>query len=293
MSGKRSPQSDSSGSFYGSVDNGDEEEVEIPASLPSLSSYLANDRRQQTNGGDSETYQLLKPRPSEVQLHVLHGHNKNEVAHENAKSTGSRHRILRRRNVILAVIAAFIATSLFYWLVSNQKHAFPFSPEGPKKAREYRRFSTLHPVKDLGLYDYDRPSASKPPYPLVKGLGEDVKNYPTNAWYQNMLMVTDEPESIHRTYTIPYIVDAAGPAPGLRVHPNHIAASSFVVQVHVIETYGLTLGAAVDAAVLPNHHQQTSSISRKYKVKRTTPLGVTLEWVCDCRSALLISTSCR
>jgi hypothetical protein len=98
----------------------------------------------------------------------------------------------------------------------------------------------------------------------------------------------------HRAYAIPYIVDAVGPMPGLRIHANHIDASTSVVQVYVIEEYGLTLGATADASLAPKGADGTvKPVSRQYTVTHTTPLGVTLAWVsgilvcwiiCRCRS---------
>lgn len=135
-------------------------------------------------------------------------------------------------------------------------------------------FSKLDPVHDLGLTSFSRPDA---PSPLTRGR-PNATAYPTNAWYQNMLMAADEPGDSNRAYTIPYIVDAVGPISGLRVHPNHADASSFVVQLNVISQFALTIGAAHNTTI-SSSGRNSSNITRSYKATHTTQLGVTLEWV--------------
>ena len=101
----------------------------------------------------------------------------------------------------------------------------------PKRdARRYASaapLSKLHPVKDLDLASFQRPDSSRPARPLTDN-GKRA-SYPTNSWYQSLLMPEGEPSELHRTYTVPYLVDAAGPIPGIQVHPNQVAASSTVV----------------------------------------------------------------
>lgn len=133
-------------------------------------------------------------------------------------------------------------------------------------------------MKDLGLLGYHRPKDSQPREILThkKAGGDERKGpFPTNAWYQNLLLVEGEPSEVHRTYPIPYIMDTVGPVPGLRLHPNHVLASSEVVQVYSVEQYGLTLGAAPDAT----RTRSTQEATRQFHVEKATNLGVTLEWV--------------
>lgn len=124
-------------------------------------------------------------------------------------------------------------------------------------------FSTLHPVDDMGMFGVVH--TRSPPESLVRGNSQAV---PTNAWYENLLVANGEPTSIHKAYVVPYLVDAIGPIPGLRVHANHLTATSTTVQVEIVETHGLTLGAS-----------SSSSISNSYSVISTNPLGLTLKWV--------------
>jgi hypothetical protein len=135
-------------------------------------------------------------------------------------------------------------------------------------------FSILDPVNDLGLYHYSRSDDSSPRSAMMLGQyseamkhkQDDIKDnensnetttmqhsvFPTNAWYQNLLMYENKTSSDqkpgleYRAYTIPYIVDVTGPIPGLRVHANQIGASSNVIQLNIITEYGLTLGASIN-----------------------------------------------
>lgn len=133
-------------------------------------------------------------------------------------------------------------------------------------------FSTLDPVKDLGLYRLERPEASGPPESVLRGT--EQRALPTNTWYQNLLMAKGEPSEVHRAYPMPYVVDEVGPIPGLRAHPNHLDASTTVVQLSFVDSHGLTLGAAH-----ADGNSSKKSPSKKYSVVATTALAVTLEWV--------------
>lgn len=139
--------------------------------------------------------------------------------------------------------------------------------------------SALHPVEDLGLAAFQRPDATAPPHHRFLGRTREHgldSPVPTNAWYQNLLMVDGEPSNLHRAYSTPYLLDMVGPFPGLRVHTNHILASTQVLQLTFNENFGMVLGAEVD---LSSKKGKTSELSKAYKIKRTTELGVTLKWV--------------
>lgn len=249
---------------------------------PSLENLANGDK-------NSESYQLLNKRAegsatgSEIQLHYL-GRKRTFEEDVRYHITG-RH--VRLRNICL-VMALAVSIGLACWFskqdwnpASKDGFLWPHKKEmKPKGSRA--PFSKLHPVDDLGLFDYTRPESSSPSRPVTEGI-QNVKNYPTNAWYQSLLMPGGEPSVIHRAYAIPYVVDAAGPIPGLRLHPNHIDASSFVVQLYVIEEYGLTLGAATDAAapVSAKHAKTAKKLSGQYNVTHLNSLGLTLKWVSD------------
>lgn len=148
-------------------------------------------------------------------------------------------------------------------------------------------FSTLDPVQDLGLANFYRPNTSRPfsvvgEYASTTITSKEKSNQatqrisnrpiPTNAWYQNMIMLNGEPNSNHRAYTIPYLVDAAGPIPGLRVHNTHVMSSSLVIQANVNDMHGITLGR-MDRTKGPS-----KNVSNAYSVKDMTQLALTLKW---------------
>lgn len=126
-------------------------------------------------------------------------------------------------------------------------------------------FSLLNPV-DLGFSSFSRPVASMPSRVLSNFKGSPL---PTNSWYQSLLMADEQPSNIHRAYVIPYVVDAAGPIPGLRVHANHISASSTVVQLNIVEDFAITLGVSSDKGLT----------DYRYKATDMTNLGLSLTWV--------------
>jgi hypothetical protein len=225
------------------------------------------------NGVSEESIQLL-PLKRQVTFH--------EMIQEHVTGPHVRSRSLLWLSAVAAIASSAVWFTKSYhhggdW--STDKESSGLSAFGNK--RDPRApFSTLDPVKDLGLEDFDRPKGSKPARVVTDGSSR--KNYPTNSWYQSLLMPAGEPDMTHRAYAIPYIVDAAGPMPGLRIHANHIDASSSVVQLYVIEEYGLTLGAAADASLAQTTKGDNGTAkpeSRQYTVTHTTPLGVTLAWV--------------
>lgn len=147
-------------------------------------------------------------------------------------------------------------------------------PFGRKSSRfvgsERAPFSLLDPIKDLKLYSLSRPEDSSPPKSVLRGTQQ--RALPTNAWYQNLLMAKGEPSMVHRAYSMPYVIDLAGPVPGIRAHPNHLDASTTVVQLSFVDSHGLTLGAS--AADL----KSSKPPSTRYSVVSTTALAATLKW---------------
>jgi hypothetical protein len=164
--------------------------------------------------------------------------------------------------------------------------------------------SLLDPIHDLGLAGWDRsPDESSFPsfYYNADADADDrygnnnsrklsasessnnnnttsrkKKALPTNAWYQNMLQVShnDEPTNLQRTYPVPYLVDVVGLIPGLRMHATDIDASDMVMQLSFNENAGLVLGATEHLS-----SKKKTIHSHRYKVLKTTNLGITLEWV--------------
>jgi hypothetical protein len=142
-------------------------------------------------------------------------------------------------------------------------------------------FSRQDPVDDLQLLEFNRPEETAPPAKLflnhaVSSSSQKRTTLPTNAWYQNMLLLRGEPSNIHRVYATPYMLDVVGIIPGLQAHPNHIDSSKFVMQLSYDDLSGLTLGATVDAS---DGNPTSENQSHEYSILTTTKLGLTIGWV--------------
>lgn len=217
----------------------------------------------------------------------------------------------KKARCVLAALVAVVAASLVGWRILGKGGPAggggggpPWRPSAPKIHEDDRHggnvsswafnrqpLSLLDPVEDLMLLGFKRPKDSRPKPVLTRGGmnggdnhdGEDHEDestpgpFPTGAWYQNLLLVDGEPSGIHRTYSIPYIVDVTGPIPGLRLHGNRVGASSEVVQVYNVDEYGLTVGAARDVTL--RARSKPLEETHQYRVKKATNLGLTLQWV--------------
>jgi hypothetical protein len=278
-------------------------------SLENLSAAPSNGTNTNTNNtmvqppppASHETYQLLRAPiagttddDDEIQMQYLrHGNTLKEAWYQHVSGSHVRTRTVTWLAVITAVLIGVVGWFYIFhrgydWTPHqpspNTWRDSDLVPYGPSTKKNGSRapFSKLHPVKDMGLYDFPRPKTNRPARPIKEGL-PDRNNYPTNAWYQSLLMPAGEPDETHRAYAIPYVVDTVGPMPGLRLHPNHIDASTFVVQLYVINEYGLTVGAARNAALTSQHLSTTNESAaiptHQYHVTHATPLGVTLDWV--------------
>lgn len=194
-------------------------------------------------------------------------------------------RILSRKCGARGKCAAVIATLVIVVFVtfSHKKETPGGLPDLPLSSPS-KPFSTLDPVKDLGLYPFDRPHESSPQATCLGKHATSILStnsasaLPTNAWYENVLLSPDEPTTSQRAYTVPHVVDMVGPIPGLRMHPNHIDTSQTVMQLSLVASHGLTLGVAGDANEFIGTEPQ---VSKRYSVTKTTPLGFSLAWVCQ------------
>jgi hypothetical protein len=186
-------------------------------------------------------------------------------------ATGGKY---KRHRLIIAVVTVVFGTAIALQLRSVAHRTPSSSSTVPDQAPIHptnKAFSLLDPVLDLGLVDFPRPPSSNPPKALTRKNSKQT-SFPTNAWYQNLLLLRqDKPQQNHRAYAIPYVLDLAGSVPGIRVHHNSIGGSTNQFQVNMIDSFGLTLGAT----------SGTSNDDKDfgYNVLETTPLGVTLEWV--------------
>lgn len=174
---------------------------------------------------------------------------------------------------LLAVVVAG-GVGLAFMLYSHIRTFREPHDNGLDPSYRHGPLSQLDPVADLGLYAFDRPLATQPTVHRSLQAPNREAALPTNSWYQSFLLLPDDPESfptnLHRVYTMPYIVDAAGPIAGLRVYPHHVGAVSNVIQTYVIEAQGLTTGLAT---------ANGNSTSTRYQVELMTPLGITMSWV--------------
>jgi endo-1,3(4)-beta-glucanase len=220
-----------------------------------LSGYGASDDSDDSvpQNDSSASFELLLPRKSDQ---------------ERGKSKIQRFFRNKRRVMIAATLLAL--SGVVAVICSCLGRSSGGVSSGLSGAKKNIPFSTLDPVKDLGLYPLSRPEDSRPPHALLGNSQQQA--WPTNAWYQNLLLVRGEPSDVQRAYTMPYILDLVGPVPGLRAHPNHLDASTNVVQLSFVDSHGLTLGAVapdLDSSKPP---------SNRYSVVSTTALAATLKW---------------
>ena len=161
-------------------------------------------------------------------------------------------------------------------------------PTGDRTVTDRFPLSLLDPVRDLGLAEHgrSRDESSFPSYYYEYDKDRPRKALPTNAWYQNMLQQPQkgEPMNVQRTYAGPYLVDVVGIIPGLRVHATDIDASDVVMQLGFNEGFGLVLGGTDNILSTvgggdDDDEGSTTTHSHRYKVAKTTDLGITLEWV--------------
>jgi hypothetical protein len=191
----------------------------------------------------------------------------------------SKHQKMNPKRTILLLFCSVALVVLIYFNPFQSEETTPPSYSDPNSYSEPLPFSNKHPVRDMGLIGYSRPLVSSPPEGLFRHLTNSNSSegqpgpLPTNAWYQNFLLLQGEPSNVHRAYALPYIIDAVGPIQGLHVLPNFLVASTAVVQLSVNEAFGLTLGAVGDV------NGSNKKTSQRFTVGTTTELGVTLHWV--------------
>jgi hypothetical protein len=256
---------------YGSVESSDQ----LLSILPSpVSTDLPSWHNLVTYNDDADQQsRLLNKTPSEIQLQSFQGSESDKDVYLHDLGYQVRKKQQRRQ-----VYACFIALCLVFvgYLsfkpASPKQYIEPTITEGP--------LSTLDPVEDLGIHAFERPSFSLPPHAVKGSRGDHKGPFPTNSWYQNLIMVDDEPSSVNLAYSLPYLIDVVGPTPGIRLHVTHTTASTDVVQLNINENLGLTIGAGFDV-----NSESEDTKSRKYYVRDMSPLAVSLEWVsgwCSC-----------
>jgi hypothetical protein len=67
---------------------------------------------------------------------------------------------------------------------------------------------------------------------------------PTNSWYENLVLGDSLADvTTSRVFTIPFVMDTAGPTRGIRSHASGVKAEATTVEQVWNPLYGLTLGA--------------------------------------------------
>ena len=175
--------------------------------------------------------------------------------------------------------------------------------EQPALLRDHRSlpppFSTLDPVANLNLKPYLRSKWCSPGQVfgrrLERGQSESRTPLPTNEWYQNMILMSDEetePSDEQRVYTVPYVVKTNGPIAGIKLCSTRTLALDKIVQITYVDAHGLTLGAAENFGMV-HKNSFGNSIPKRYTIfdeenkgtdntknhSSLTPLGFTVKWV--------------
>jgi hypothetical protein len=220
----------------------------------------------------------------------------------NTKITNNKYNVFQRKNALCILLTALALTTAFLtasflppsWWKTNEKNETNVDDDNDNNnmvppAWDFEfPFSHLDPVHDLGLAEHKREPAVSPDWHFLraslKSEGDDRNALPTNSWYQNLLMVRDEPSNLQRVYPVPYLVDVVGLIPGIRAHVTHVEANAEVMQLSFNDNFGLVVGAtaifnATAASIGVIDEDDDTFGSHKYKVAATTDLGITLEWV--------------
>ena len=207
----------------------------------------------------------------------LHLRDLNHASLSKVEAVIPNKRALNRQHAIIILLCGCVLSALLVIALNFRPSTLPGNNLGPINSSS--AFSLLDPVHDLMLPSYHRDEETGPPKHLFVKKPESESSvhrpYPTNAWYQNLLMLRGEPSNVHRVYSVPYLLDLVGYIPGLRAHSNHILSSTSVLQLTFNEEFGLTLGAAEDLSKSTSQ----KGLSHQYIILETTELGLTLKWV--------------
>jgi hypothetical protein len=149
----------------------------------------------------------------------------------------------KKRMTFMLIIITFLVSVIFivqYFEIKQEPHYSPVDPNhlndfGFDKADILQRpFSTEDPRK-FGFLDGERSEDSKPGH-ILSIVRDEYNALPTNSWCENFLIGSGTTENNH-VYQLPYLVDAAGPVPGLRTHPVRTKSSNRDVMVRKSELY--------------------------------------------------------
>lgn len=120
-----------------------------------------------------------------------------------------------------------LAMVLLVWSTMQAREVLPL--QGAAWSSKAAPFSTVDPTS-LGFIGIDRPFSSQPG-PIFGDLLSRETPLPTNSWYENFLLgqTTTDPEN--KVFQVPYVLDTAGPIPGIRTHSTHVQASNRAIMV--------------------------------------------------------------
>ena len=128
----------------------------------------------------------------------------------------------------LVLISISLATSNFLYGAAWSSNALPFSYVDPH---------------DAGFVYIDRPATSRPGE-IFRNLRSIGAPLPTNSWCENFFLgASGNTDATNKVFQVPYIVDTAGPIPGLRSNPGHVNSMSTSVEMAYEAENGLTLGS--------------------------------------------------
>ena len=166
---------------------------------------------------------------------------------QRASSLGGRRRSLRGREkyvlsasgiVLSIVLIAFsILTSDYFYSAAWSSNATPFSELDPH---------------DAGFTYVDRPPESRPSE-IFRNVRNSGQPLPTNSWCENLFLGGIHQRSPeNNVYQIPYVIDTAGPVPGIRTHPVHVQSNALSVEATYEPENGVTIGSEDDFGL--QHH---------------------------------------
>jgi endoglucanase Acf2 len=119
----------------------------------------------------------------------------------------------KAQTYLLYAIALAVMTALYAAAVNITSHYDDRILTGPTPnpfTDASKPISTMDPLK-LMYFKADRPKQSRPG-PIFGQLHEASSPFPTNAWYQNLLLGSGRaPEN--QVFQVPYVIDLAGPIP--------------------------------------------------------------------------------
>lgn len=165
--------------------------------------------------------------------------------------------ILSASGIVLSVVlmAISLVASDYFYRAAWSSNALPFSYLDPH---------------DAGFAYIDRPPESRPGE-IFRNMRNTGQPLPTNSWCENLFLGgVHQTDQTNKVYQIPYVVDTAGPVPGVRTHPVHVQSSALSVEATYEPENGVTLGSEHDFD--PQH--RVSGDAENVPAR----LAVVLEW---------------